>query len=143
MSSATPSPARLLAPALLLVAACITTEQHATPLAPAPAVSASVVQAWQLLSATGEPLGFLVRFEENAPGTDSPRGFYSVRNPYQQELGMVDDLGRSWRFELHRSEPSWLGSGSVSEAASRILGTPVQLVETSLTSLAPASPPEN
>jgi hypothetical protein len=142
-----PSPIRsiplLLAPLWASLAGCLTTETHASPVAPAAAVSATPDRAWEIVNPAGEALGYVVRFEENAPRTATPRAFYSIRNPYQQELGLVDDLGRSWRFEPHAKEPAWLGSGSVAEGTGRILGTTVELVETTLAQLAPPSPPKN
>lgn len=132
-----------LAPLLACVTSCVTTDVHASPLAPAPAVTAAPDSAWEILGTGDEPLGYVVRFEENAPLGDQARAFFSVRNRYQQELGLVDDLGRSWRFEPHAKEPDWLGSGSVAEGVSRILGTPVHLSETTLAALAPASVPKN
>jgi len=132
-----------LAPLLATAAGCVTTEVHAGPVAPAAAISAAPDAAWEILAADNEPLGFVVRFEENAPAGDQARAFYSVRNRFQQELGLVDDLGRSWRFQPHAKEPAWLGSGSVAEGVGRILDIPVHLAETTLAALVPPSVPKN
>ncbi|MBK7642414.1 MAG: hypothetical protein IPJ19_05110 [Planctomycetes bacterium] len=50
-------------------------------------------------------------------------GYYSVRNPQGQVLGMVDLDGRAWRYRIHEEQPEWLGTGTVVEGARRILGT--------------------
>lgn len=125
-----------------LVLGCVTTETRTVPVPPAAAVAAAPARAWQALDPQGALAGYVVRFTEDAPGA-AARGFFSVRNPYQQELGLVDGLGRSWRFEAHRDEPVWLGSGSVADATGRILGTPVTLAETPLAGLSPTTALEN
>lgn len=128
---------------LLFLSACMTTKEHSSPLPPAAAVSLAPAQAWELVSPETGPVGYLVRFEESAPSSAAPRCFFSVRNTWQQELGLVDDLGRSWRFEPHAQAPNWLGSGSIAEGTSRILGLEVQLAEIDLARLTPASTPKN
>jgi len=120
---------------VMLTGACVTTETRTGPVAPAEAVSAAPAGAWAATAAEGALVGYVVRFTESG----GARSFFSIRNPYQQELGLVDDLGRSWRFEAHQDEPTWLGSGSVAEAAGRILGSPVRLLEVDLASL--SAPP--
>jgi hypothetical protein len=52
------------------------------------------------------------------------RRYWSVRNRWDQELGMVDALGRAWRHVPHVPEPEWVATGSVAEGAGAILGTP-------------------
>lgn len=73
-------------------------------------------RAWELVQ-DGRVVGVVVEFEENA----GERHFFSVRNPDQQELGMVDEHGRAWRFVPHSDEPEWLGTGTVLEGARRVL----------------------
>lgn len=74
-------------------------------------------RAWNVVHAD-EVAGVVVLFRaEGDPG----RAFYSVRNPWQQELGMIDALGRIWRFRPHEPEPEWVGSGTVNQGAARIL----------------------
>lgn len=135
----------MLRPLLYVCAAllpgCVTTETRSASAAPAPAVATAPMRAWAAQGPDGATLGYVVRFAEDRAQT--PRGFFSVRNPYQQELGLVDDLGRSWRFEAHQSEPTWLGTGSVAEATSRILGQPVVLVDAPLATLTKPPTAEN
>lgn len=87
-------------------------------------------RAWDLVDGT-QRAGFVVRFEE--PGAEG-RAWYSVRNRYAQELGIVDVDGRAWRYRPHQREPEWLGSGTVLAGASRILeaGSQASLVEISI-----------
>ena len=142
-----PRPFQLLVTALAVLAgACVTTETRTGPVAPAEAVSAAPAGAWAATDEAGALVGYVVRFTESKGATDAAgqaRSFFSVRNPYQQELGLVDDLGRSWRFEAHQDEPTWLGSGSVAEASGRILGQPVELAEIDLQGLSNPSVPKN
>lgn len=127
---------------LTLCASCLMTDRTTSSLSPAPAVISSPGQAWIVKDQGGQHLGYLVHFQENSSATQ-PKGFFSVRNTFQQELGLVDDLGRSWRFEPHAKQPMWLGSGTVSEATSRIFGFPIQLSLTTLEQLVAASVPKN
>ena len=126
----------------LTTASCLVTERRNAPISVPPAVTTSPEQAWTIQDSEGQPLGFLVHFEESTANA-TPRGFFSVRNPYQQELGLVDDLGRSWLFEPHAKSPKWLGSGTVAEATGRILGCEISLTKTSLDRLVLASAPKN
>lgn len=51
-----------------------------------------------------------------------------VQNLWGQDLGLVDSLGRAWRYRPHQ-EPLWLGSGTVREGVEWILDRkPLQLV---------------
>lgn len=54
---------------------------------------------------------------------DRGAGYYSVRNPEGQTLGMVDFEGRAWRYRPHQEQPDWLGTGTVLEGVRRILET--------------------
>lgn len=83
------------------------------------AAVSQAVRAWEIVL-DGVVQGIVVEFEE----LGGERGFYSVRNASHQELGMVDELGRSWRYQVHAPEPDWLGTGTVLEGARKILGLP-------------------
>ena len=79
---------------------------------------ASPVRAWELW-VSGRCLGAVVRFEARG---DPRRVFYSVRNREGQEMGIVDQNGRAFRYRAHASDPEWLGTGTVFDGARRILG---------------------
>jgi hypothetical protein len=99
-------------------ASCRTTTTSTPPgLSEAIVLRSNAVRAWDVIDRDGR-VGFVVRFEE--PGTEG-RAWFSVRNPYGQELGIVDVEGRAWRYRPHQREPDWLGSGTVQAGASRIL----------------------
>ena len=117
-----PAPTALVATLLLPLGACLTVAERHVPAAPATAVAALPGEAWTAHGGTGEELGFVVRFEEAAPDLEgTPRTFLSVRNRHGQELGLVDDLGRAWRYRPHALDPAWVGTGSVAEGVARIL----------------------
>lgn len=81
----------------------------------------------------GRLLGFVLEFE-SAPERDRPTGrCFSVRNELEQELGLIDGLGRAWRFQLHEREPQWVATGTILEGALAILRAPASacLVEAS------------
>jgi len=98
------------------------------------------VRAWKLVSA-GSELGAVVQFD--APeDPDAPVGrFYSVRNPWQQELGTIDAQGRAWRFVPHEREARWVATGTLLDGACAILlpdghaGPPAELIEVPLEAL--------
>ncbi|MEZ5977302.1 MAG: hypothetical protein R3F34_03690 [Planctomycetota bacterium] len=53
----------------------------------------------------------------------SPQGhYYSVRNRWDQEVGMVDERGRFWAHRPHRDTPEHIGSGTLEEGVMRLLG---------------------
>ncbi len=83
------------------------------------AAVAEPVRAWEIVM-DGQVLGIIVQFAE----LGGERGFHSVRNAQHQELGMVDDLGRSWRYQAHAPEPDWLGTGTIFQGARAILDLP-------------------
>jgi hypothetical protein len=85
----------------------------------ATATAAEAVRAWEIVL-DGEVRGRVIEFAE----LGGERGFHSVRNARHQELGMIDDLGRSWRYQPHADEPDWLGTGTVLEGARAILNLP-------------------
>ncbi len=74
-------------------------------------------RAWEFVH-EGRVAGVLVEFQEN----HGERRFFSVRNAAQQELGLVDEHGRAWRFVPHGEDPEWLGTGTVLEGARLVLG---------------------
>lgn len=95
-------------------------------------------RAWRIDTENG-PVGFVVYF---ASESDPDESFYSVRNPFQQELGLIDGLGRSWRFRPHSEEPEWNGTGTVSEGARAILELegPASLTDVPLATLEKTAP---
>ncbi|MEC7232117.1 MAG: hypothetical protein VXW31_04190 [Planctomycetota bacterium] len=80
-------------------------------LTPVPAV-----RAWVVLEA-GRVEGSVVRYAER--GQDG-RFLYVVRNIWDQDLGVVDELGRAWRRVPHE-EDRWIGTGTVADGVRRIL----------------------
>ena len=80
------------------------------------------VRAWRLV-ASDTTLGYVVQFTD--PEDDGPEHqFFSVRNPWQQELGTVDRFGRAWRFVPHSTDPEWLSTGTLLAGAQAILSAP-------------------
>ncbi len=61
--------------------------------------------------------GFVVRFEEKG---DKGTVLLSVRNPNNQDLGWVDQLGRAWRYRPHE-DPEWVSTGSTLQGVRHIL----------------------
>lgn len=124
--------------ALALLGACqvVETERLATP---TPVVrTAQAERAWRAL-ADGELVGRVVLFCDHG---DAGGGFFSVRNAWSQDLGIIDDLGRAWGYRPHHEEAEWLGTGTVSEGVSRILGhEECVLVETALPTTVGAAHP--
>lgn len=107
---------------LLALAACTTHEQREpADLSNVYVEHSEAVRAWRVLEGPNM-LGFVVQFADPEDPDDQSRRFFSVRNPFQQELGMIDGLGRVWRFQPHQREAQLLGSGTVAEGARRILG---------------------
>ncbi len=90
--------------------------------------------AWLVRGGNGELAGYLVRF---ASREDPDMHWFSVRDPDHRELGTLDALGRVWRYAPHGREATWLGTGTASEGAARILGlvTPVELAPIELDQL--------
>jgi hypothetical protein len=130
-------PAELLRPLLLfacaLPAAC-TTESHSQLAGPQSALITRTLpaRAW-FVRDDGVIVGSVLLYSDPAQPTT---GYYSVRNPNGQVLGMVDLAGRSWRYRIHEEQPEWLGTGPVAEGVRRILGTSAL---TSLEELDPAA----
>ena len=105
--------------ALATAGACRTTTSE-SPVAPAVLVITRTlpVRAWEVW-ADERLQGSVVRYEDPA---DSTKAYFSVRNREQQELGMIDVQGRTWRYRPHALEPEWLGTSTVLEGTRRILG---------------------
>lgn len=80
-------------------------------LTPVPAV-----RAWVVLD-EGDICGSVVRYSER--GQDG-RFLYVVRNLWDQDLGVIDELGRAWRRVPHE-EDRWIGTGTVAEGVRTIL----------------------
>ena len=122
-----------------LAASCQVTEIHQTARPTPVARTAQAERAWRVVD-DGQEVGTVVLFRSKERGE-----FFSVRNGWHQDLGIVDELGRAWVFRPHEEDPVWLGSGTVTRGAERILGTSgeCRLVEVSLADLeaVPASSP--
>ena len=54
---------------------------------------------------------------------------FMVQNELGQDLGLVDGLGRAWRYHPHQREAEWLGTGTVAEGVALILGAPACLLD--------------
>lgn len=108
-----------LATTLLLATGCVSAVEHG-PVGGSTAfvTRGSTHAAWRVVD--GEQVaGSVLRYEED----DGPRVWFSVRNAWSQELGIVDADGRAWRYRAHEREPDWLGTGTVVDGARRILST--------------------
>lgn len=88
-------------------------------------------QAWRVERGS-ELVGLVIRFD---PAHGDHDRFHSVRNPWNQELGMVDAEGRAWRFRPHGRDPLWLGTGTVADGVCSVLGVDPELCELVATSL--------
>lgn len=101
-----------------LLSACIEARSSApvgldrAVLTPVPAARAWIVQE------DGITVGSVVRYAER--GQDG-RFLYMVRNLWDQDLGVIDELGRAWRRVPHE-EDRWIGTGTVSQGVQSILG---------------------
>jgi len=139
-----PLGARVTAGAAVLGLAALlwscTTSQEVEPvgLALNQPVRTAPARAWRLVH-EGTTLGYVVLFSDPADPERADRQFFSVRNPWQQDLGSVDGLGRAWRQVPHASNPEWVTTGSVLAGAAAILEAPPEalLEEIPLEALAP------
>ena len=104
--------------ASLPLAACMTSTTSLEPVGLDRAVLTPVpaVRAWVVI-AQGEVVGSVVRSAER--GRDG-RFLYVVRNIWDQDLGVVDELGRAWRRVPHQ-EDEWSGTGTVAQGVRSIL----------------------
>jgi len=114
-----PSLAILTSALVIPLVACRTTVSVTrAPLESVPMASALPERAFELVEA-GRVVGVIVEFVE----LRGSRRFFSVRNEQQQELGLVDQDGRWWRYVAHAEKGAeWIGTGTVLEGAARILG---------------------
>lgn len=113
--------------ATLLLAGCMTTEtRQVSSVAPAIVRVGERARMWQVRH-EDETVGTVVAFQEAGLAGDA---VYVVRNPWGQDLGMIDGLGRAFRYLPHHEDPAWVGSGTVLLGAERILDLgPCRLVE--------------
>ncbi len=121
----------------LLATACRTTTTSTPPgLAEAVVLRSYAARAWSVIDGA-QRVGFVVRFEE--PGT-AGRSWFSIRNAYAQEVGIVGIDGRAWRYRPHQRDPEWLGSGTVQAGTIRILevNSDASLVEIAVEAIGPA-----
>lgn len=131
---------KLVLTALALAGLCACRTEHRSEAADSSRVATEHTQperAWSVLDA-GVVAGYVVLFSDPAAPANPNRQFFSVRNPFQQELGMVDGLGRIWRYQPHQREAQLLGSGTLIDGVRRILdaGAQAELSEVPLASLA-------
>ena len=83
-------------------------------------------RAWEVVSGESELVGLVILFESPRP----MESHYMVRNVWHQDLGLIDSLGRSYRYLPHHREPAWVGSGTIVRGVERILDSgDCQLVE--------------
>lgn len=73
---------------------------------------------WLVRDPDGRALGYLLRF---VPRADAP-AFHTVVTPHLQDVGLVDALGRWWRYAPHQPEPELVGTGTVREGVEVLLG---------------------
>ena len=74
-------------------------------------------RAYEVVHGEQELVGLVVRFE----GARPEESCFIVRNIWHQDLGLIDDLGRAYRYLPHHREPAWVGSGTVRTGVERIL----------------------
>jgi len=121
----------LISSLLLLLVSCTTTASerphNGGSAAPVVLSARRAFEVWDERSLVGHVVQFRA--------LESQESIYSVRNPWHQELGQIDSLGRCWRFRPHAEEAEWLGSGPVVDGARLILGASLgaRLVEVPLT----------
>lgn len=75
------------------------------------------VRAWKAI-AEDEVVGEIVCFESTLQRGEP---LFMVRNRWQQDLGLIDRLGRAFRFRPHAEDADWVGTGTVVQGAARIL----------------------
>ena len=132
---------KLLLPIVALTALGCVSSKDSSP----PGLDSAVVQhskatrAWNLRS-QGVAVGSVIRYE-SVLGPD--RFYFIVRNRHEQDMGLVDALGRAYRNRPFEDEPEWLGSGTVLDGARLILGLggAVELDETVIGAAFGASSP--
>ncbi len=136
--------AMVLAVGLALAGACTTTQtvQPAGLDLQRVILNGEALRAWRLSSAD-HTLGYVVLFGDPRAPERVHQVIYSVRNPWQQELGTIDGLGRAWRFVPHQREAEWLKTGTVLGGARAILAAPAEAAfeEIPLEAIGGVSPP--
>lgn len=112
--------------AVLGFAGCVVdrTEQIAPPEQNQPVIGVNEA-SWRVTS-DGELVGFVRRYatrpdDQAAPGEAGVGPWFAVQNPWSQELGMIDELGRAWRLRPHRSGPEWVGTGTIVDGVAEVL----------------------
>ena len=111
-------PLTALAALVLLNAGCrTTTVERVAPPRHAAVEEALASRTWDVVSGD-ETLGRIVEFRSDARGDEAQ---FVVQNVWQQDLGMIDGLGRAWRFRPHRTEAEWLLTGTIAQGAAAIL----------------------
>lgn len=103
---------------LLLAAGCRTTTAT-TPagLRDVSATRATRTQSFEVRTRAALA-GYVLRYvSEEEP----PRTYFVVQNREHQDLGLVDVLGRAWRYRAHEREPEWIATGTVLQGARAIL----------------------
>jgi hypothetical protein len=128
-------------PVLALLGACRTVETRNTVSPPPAEVRVGQrARAWEVVRA-GQSLGHVILFQDRGRIGDS---IYIVRNLWHQDLGLIDGLGRAYRYLPHHKEPAWIGSGTIALGAERILGVEetCELVEVERIPEAGSSPAE-
>ena len=102
----------------LLGAGCVqTTVRPATEQTPQLILTARPARAWQVVEA-GTQIGRVVFYASNQ---DPAESLFSVQNVFQQELGLIDSLGKAWRYRPHQLEAEWVTTGTLLEGARAIL----------------------
>ena len=123
----------LVAAVAVIACGCRTTSStHASSPSRVEATRSVATRTWELRDGS-EVLGRVVRMES----VDAPEHtFFVVQNREGQDLGIVDDLGRAWRYRVHERDPEWIATGTVLQGARAILeaGAHAELVEVGLAS---------
>jgi len=102
---------------LVLLAGCRTVEIR-SPISATGEIKVGVpARAWEVVHGERELAGLVILFE----GARASESIYVVRNVWQQDLGLIDNHGRAYRYLPHHRSPAWVGSGSVSQGVERIL----------------------
>lgn len=95
------------------------TNERTTPLQPeGQSIQRSPVGThWEVHGPGGALLGHVASFS-----LSDGEPHFSVRDPWQQDLGLIDARGRAYRYRPHQEEPEWVGTGTILQGVERILG---------------------
>lgn len=107
--------AALLCLCALLAGSCRTVRTTRPVFRSHPPVRISEAARMYAIGAPEEAQGYVVHFASDAASV------WVVRNRYHQDLGVIDALGRAYRYQPHVDGPVWVGSGSVLRGVQRIL----------------------